>query len=180
MSIARCPSKADPGREHHVCELLFANEDRMYPGSLRCNSSSSSSNLPAKTFASGTAYTNYLGYYAQSMNNPGQSSEAWELHYDLQREDWNAYGAGSTNTTVPTSMDENGTSPGHLSFSSADYGTLNPAGSGELLWPPVDTADTEQVDPHHQRPSSYEWMRKTAQSTGTGMLERLNTFYKSS
>ncbi|CAI5793882.1 homeobox protein CDX-1-like [Podarcis lilfordi] len=139
----------------------------MYPGSVRCNSSSSSNNnnLPAQNFASTTPYADYMGYHPmQNMDHRGQPSGAWGAHYGLQREDWNAYGPAPSNTVTATQM--NGSSPGQVSYSSADYNSLNPAGSGAL--PSVNTINTEQISPHSQRHSSYEWMRKTVQSTSTG------------
>ncbi|XP_032993889.1 homeobox protein CDX-4 isoform X2 [Lacerta agilis] len=149
---------------------LLEKEGSMYPGSVRCNSSSSSSNnnnnnLPAQNFASTTPYADYMGYHPmQNMDHRGQPSGAWGVHYGLQREDWNAYGPAPSNTVTATQM--NGSSPGQVSYSSADYNSLNPAGSGAL--PPVNTINTEQISPHSQRHSSYEWMRKTVQSTSTG------------
>uniref|UniRef100_A0A8D2KZT6 Homeobox domain-containing protein n=1 Tax=Varanus komodoensis TaxID=61221 RepID=A0A8D2KZT6_VARKO len=145
---------------------LLEKEASMYPGSVRCSSSSSSSsNLPAQNFASTAPYTDYMGYHPmQSMENRGQASGAWGAHYGLQREDWNTYGPGPSSAVAPTQM--NGSPPEHVSYGSADYNTLNPAGSGAL--PPIDTINTEQISPHSQRQSSYEWMRKTVQSTSTG------------
>uniref|UniRef100_A0A670K4R3 Homeobox domain-containing protein n=1 Tax=Podarcis muralis TaxID=64176 RepID=A0A670K4R3_PODMU len=147
---------------------LLEKEGSMYPGSVRCNSSSSSNNnnnnLPAQNFASTTPYADYMGYHPmQNIDHRGQPG-AWGAHYGLQREDWNAYGPAPSNTVTATQM--NGSSPGQVSYSSADYNSLNPAGSGAL--PSVNTINTEQISPHSQRHSSYEWMRKTVQSTSTG------------
>uniref|UniRef100_A0A8D0DMT1 Caudal type homeobox 4 n=1 Tax=Salvator merianae TaxID=96440 RepID=A0A8D0DMT1_SALMN len=138
----------------------------MYPGSVRCsNSSSSSSDLPAQNFASATPYTDYMGYHPmQSLDSRAQSSGAWGAHYGLQREDWNTYGPGPSGTVTPTQI--NGSSSGQVSYGSVDYNCLNAAGSGSL--PPVNTINAEQISPHSQRHSSYEWMRKTVQSTSTG------------
>ncbi|XP_034969050.1 homeobox protein CDX-4 [Zootoca vivipara] len=152
---------------------LLEKEGSMYPGSVRCNSSSSSNNnsnsnnnnLPTQNFASTTPYADYMGYHPmQNMDHRGQPSGAWGAHYGLQREDWNAYGPAPSNTVTTTQM--NGSSPGQISYSSADYNSLNPAGSGAL--PSVNTINAEQISPHSQRHSSYEWMRKTVQSTSTG------------
>uniref|UniRef100_A0A670HXY9 Caudal-like activation domain-containing protein n=1 Tax=Podarcis muralis TaxID=64176 RepID=A0A670HXY9_PODMU len=138
------------------CFYLLEKEGSMYPGSVRCNSSS-----------------NYMGYHPmQNIDHRGQPSGAWGAHYGLQREDWNAYGPAPSNTVTATQM--NGSSPGQVSYSSADYNSLNPAGSGAL--PSVNTINTEQISPHSQRHSSYEWMRKTVQSTSTGMLARTNLY----
>ncbi|XP_061454458.1 homeobox protein CDX-4-like [Rhineura floridana] len=146
---------------------LLEKEANMYPGSIRCSSNSSSSNnLPAQNFASATPYADYMGYHPmQNMDHRGQPSGSWGVqHYGLPREDWNAYGPGPSGTVTPTQM--NGSSPGQVSYSSADYSSLNPAVSGAL--PPVNTINTEQISPHSQRHSSYEWIRKTVQSTSTG------------
>lgn len=150
---------------------LLEKEASMYPGSVRCNSSNSNNNnLPAQSFASTTSYTDYMGYHhMQAMDNRGQPSGSWGSHYGLQREDWNAYGPGPSSTVAPTQI--NGSSPGPVPYGSPDYNSLNPTGSGPL--PPVDTINTEQISPHSQRHSSYEWMRKTVQSTSTGMLARI-------
>ncbi|XP_060105090.1 homeobox protein CDX-4-like [Heteronotia binoei] len=140
---------------------LLEKEASMYPGSLRCNNHS----LPAQNFASTTPYSDYMGYHqVQSMDNRGQPAGTWAAHYGTQREEWNAYGPGPSSTTTTTHL--SGTSPGQISYTSGHYSSLNPAGSGTL--PPVDTINTEQISPHSPRHSSYEWMRKTVQSTSTG------------
>uniref|UniRef100_A0A670JX87 Homeobox domain-containing protein n=1 Tax=Podarcis muralis TaxID=64176 RepID=A0A670JX87_PODMU len=119
---------------------LLEKEGSMYPGSVRCNSSSSSNNnnnnLPAQNFASTTPYADYMGYHPmQNIDHRGQPG-AWGAHYGLQREDWNAYGPAPSNTVTATQM--NGSSPGQVSYSSADYNSLNPAGSGgHLVQPPA-------------------------------------------
>ncbi|XP_054852431.1 homeobox protein CDX-1-like [Eublepharis macularius] len=142
---------------------LLEKEASMYPGSLRCNSH----NLPVQNFASTTPYSDYMGYHQvqSTTDNRGQPAGSWGPPYGLQREDWNAYhGPGPSSTATPTPM--SGSSPGQISYTSGNYSSLNPGGSGAL--PPVDTINTEQISPHSPRHSSYEWMRKTAQSTSTG------------
>uniref|UniRef100_A0A8C5SME9 Homeobox domain-containing protein n=1 Tax=Laticauda laticaudata TaxID=8630 RepID=A0A8C5SME9_LATLA len=142
---------------------ILEKEARMYPGSVRCNGSS---NLPAQNFPSATPYADYIGYHhPQSMENRGQPSGTWGAPYGLPREDWSAYGPGTSNTITSTQI--NRSSPGQVSFSSADYSSLNPAGS--LTLPSLDTMNSEANSPPlSQRHSSYEWMRKTVQSTSTG------------
>lgn len=143
---------------------LLEKEASMYPGSLRCNNHS----LPAQNFASTTPYSDYMGYHqVQSMDNHGQPAGTWGPPYSTQREEWNAYGPGPSGTAATTTH-LSGSSPGQISYTSGNYSSLNPAGSGSL--PPVDTINTEQLSPLSPRHSSYEWMRKTVQSTSTGML----------
>ncbi|XP_042335501.1 homeobox protein CDX-4 [Sceloporus undulatus] len=147
-------------------------EASMYPGSIRCNTTSSSSNnnshhhhLPAQNFASTTSYTDYVGFHhMQNMDNRGQPPGPWGTHYGPQREDWNGFGSGLATSVTPASM--NGSSPSPVPYASADYGPLNPASSRPLA--SVETINTEQISSHSQRQSSYEWMRKTVQSTSTG------------
>uniref|UniRef100_A0A8D0H635 Homeobox domain-containing protein n=1 Tax=Sphenodon punctatus TaxID=8508 RepID=A0A8D0H635_SPHPU len=142
---------------------LLDKETSMYPGSVRCNNNNN--NLPAQNFVSAAPYSDYMGYHhVPSMDNHGQPSGTWGSQYGPQREDWNTYGPGPSSTVTAAQM--NGSSPGQVSYNSADYNSLHPAGSGVL--PPVDTINTEQISPHSQRHSSYEWMRKTVQSTSTG------------
>ncbi|CAM4616220.1 unnamed protein product [Caretta caretta] len=155
---------------------LLDKETSMYPGSVRCNNN----NLPVQNFVSTPSYSDYMGYHhVPSMDNQGQSLGAWGSHYGTQREDWNTYGPGPSSTVSAAQI--NGSSPGQISYSSADYNSLNPAGSGVL--PPLGTINTEQISPNSQRHSSYEWMRKTVQSTSTGMwvlrfmLRRAFTFF---
>lgn len=144
---------------------ILKKEARMYPGSVRCNGGS---NLPAQNFPSATPYVDYIGYHhPQSMENRGQPSGTWGTPYGLPREDWGAYGPGTSNAITSTQI--NRSSPGQVSFSSADYNSLNPAGS--VTSPSLDTMNSVASSPPlSQRHSSYEWMRKTVQSTSTGML----------
>ncbi|XP_077164477.1 homeobox protein CDX-4 isoform X2 [Paroedura picta] len=99
------------------------------------------------------------------MDNRGQPAGTWGPHYGTQREEWDAYGPGPSGTATATAMHLNGSSPGQT-YTSGNYSSLNPDGSGNL--PPVDTINTEQLSPHSPRHGSYEWMRKTVQSTSTG------------
>lgn len=146
---------------------LLDKETSMYPGPARC----SNNNLPVQNFASAPPYSDYMGYHhVPALDNHGQPAGTWGSHYGPQREDWNAYGPGPSSTVAAAQI--NGSSPGQVSYSSADYSSLHPAGSGGL--PPVDTINAQQISPNSQRHSSYEWMRKTVQSTSTGMrAERL-------
>ncbi|KAL8181177.1 UNVERIFIED_CONTAM: hypothetical protein K2H54_049108 [Gekko kuhli] len=112
-----------------------------------------------------------MGYHqVQSVDNRGQPTGAWGPHYGTPREEWNAYGPGPSSTAATTTH-LSGSPPGQISYSSGNYSALNPAGSGTSL-PPVDTINTEQISPHSPRHGSYEWMRKTVQSTSTVNVAR--------
>ncbi|RMB98257.1 hypothetical protein DUI87_25160 [Hirundo rustica rustica] len=134
----------------------------MYPGSARCTSN----NLPVQNFVSAPAYSDYMGYHpVPGLDTHGQAAPAWGSHYGPQREDWSAYGPGPSSAVPAAHI--NGSSPGQGSYSSADYSSLHPAAAAAAL-PPVDTINAQQISPNSQRHSSYEWMRKTVQSTSTG------------
>ncbi|KAM9274153.1 homeobox protein CDX-4 [Morus bassanus] len=140
---------------------LLDKETSMYPGSARC----SSNNLPVQNFVSTPPYSDYMGYHhVPTLDTHGQPAGTWGSHYGPQREDWNAYGPGPSSTVAAAQI--NGSSPGQVSYSSADYSSLHPAGSGGL--PPVETINTQQISPNSQRHSSYEWMRKTVQANTAG------------
>ncbi|KFW95340.1 Homeobox protein CDX-1, partial [Phalacrocorax carbo] len=140
---------------------LLDKETSMYPGSARC----SSNNLPVQNFVSTPPYSDYMGYHpVPTLDTHGQPAGTWGSHYGPQREDWNAYGPGPSSTVAAAHI--NGSPPGQVSYSSADYSSLHPAGSGGL--PPVETINTQQISPNSQRHSSYEWMRKTVQANTAG------------
>uniref|UniRef100_A0A8C3VGB4 Homeobox domain-containing protein n=1 Tax=Catharus ustulatus TaxID=91951 RepID=A0A8C3VGB4_CATUS len=140
---------------------LLDKDTSMYPGSARCTSN----NLPVQNFVSAPAYSDYMGYHpVPALDTHGQAAPAWGSHYGPQREDWSAYGPGPSSAVPAAHI--NGSSPGQGSYSSADYSSLHPAAAAPL--PPVDTIHAQQISPNSQRHSSYEWMRKTVQSTSTG------------
>ncbi|XP_064568881.1 homeobox protein CDX-1-like [Zonotrichia leucophrys gambelii] len=141
---------------------LLDKDTSMYPGSARCTSNS----LPVQNFVSAPAYSDYMGYHpVAALDSHGQPAPAWGSHYGPQREDWGAYGPGPSSAAPAAHI--NGSSPGQGSYSSADYSSLHPAAAAAPL-PPVDTIHAQQISPNSQRHSSYEWMRKTVQSTSTG------------
>ncbi|NXO43167.1 CDX4 protein, partial [Locustella ochotensis] len=141
---------------------LLDKDTSMYPGSARCTSN----NLPVQNFVSAPAYPDYMGYHpVPGLDSHGQAAPAWGSHYGPQREDWSAYGPGPSSAVPAAHI--NGSSPGQGSYSSADYSSLHPAAAAAPL-PPVDTINAQQISPNSQRHSSYEWMRKTVQSTSTG------------
>ncbi|XP_030065697.1 homeobox protein CDX-4 [Microcaecilia unicolor] len=139
---------------------LVDKESNMYPGSMRCTNSS----LPAQNFVPTPEYSDYAGYHSMpGVDSHGQSSAGWGSHYGMPREDWNTYGPGPSNTApVPIT----GLSSGQISYSSPDYNSLHPPGSGVM--PLVDSVNTVQNPPSSQRHHSYEWMRKNVQSTASG------------
>ncbi|XP_039587208.1 homeobox protein CDX-1-like [Passer montanus] len=138
---------------------LLDKDTSMYPGSARCTSNA----LPVQNFVSAPAYSEYMGYHpVPALDSHGQP--AWGSHYGPQREDWSAYGPGPSSAGPAAHI--HGSSPGQGSYSSADYSSLHPAAAAPL--PPVDTINAQQISPNSQRHSSYEWMRKTVQSTSTG------------
>ncbi|KAJ6663193.1 hypothetical protein lerEdw1_010329 [Lerista edwardsae] len=98
------------------------------------------------------------------MENHGQPAGGWGSHYGLPREEWNAYGAGTSCSVVPSPM--NGSSPGQLHYGAVNYNPPNPTACGAL--PLGDTINTEQISSHNQRHSSYQWMRKNMSSNSAG------------
>ncbi|NWY48823.1 CDX4 protein, partial [Sylvia atricapilla] len=137
---------------------LLDKDSTMYPGSARCTNN----NLPVQNFVSAPAYPEYLGYHpVPGLDSHGQA--AWGSHYGAQREDWSAYGPGPASAAAHI----NGSSPGQGSYSSADYSSLHPAPAAAPL-PPGDSVSAQHGSPNSQRHGSYEWMRKTVQSTSTG------------
>ncbi|XP_063272835.1 homeobox protein CDX-4-like [Prinia subflava] len=145
---------------------LLDKDTSMYPGSARCTSN----NLPVQNFVSAPAYPEYMGYHpVPGLDGHGQAAPAWGSHYGPQREDWSAYGPGPSGAGPAAHI--NGSSPGQGSYSSADYSSLHPAAAAAAAaaaLPPGETINAQQISPSSQRHSSYEWMRKTVQSTSTG------------
>ncbi|NWR76614.1 CDX4 protein, partial [Centropus unirufus] len=140
---------------------LLDKESSMYPGSARGNS-----NLPGQNFVSSPAYSDYMGYHhVPTLEAHGQPPGAWASPYGSQREDWNAYGPGPSSTVAAAQL-SGSSPPAQLSYSPAEYSSLHPAGAGGL--PPGETTNAQHISPSSQRHSSYEWMRKTVQSTSTG------------
>ncbi|TRZ11549.1 hypothetical protein HGM15179_015563 [Zosterops borbonicus] len=140
----------------------------MYPGPARCanNNTANNNNLPVQNFVSAPAYPEYLGYHpVPGLDSHGQAAPGWGSHYGAQREDWGAYGPGPSSAGPAAHI--NASSPGQGSYSSADYSSLHPAAAAAPL-PPLETVHAQQISPNGQRHSSYEWMRKTVQSTSTG------------
>ncbi|NXT63776.1 CDX4 protein, partial [Chaetops frenatus] len=140
---------------------LLDKDTSMYPGSARCTSN----NLPVQNFVSAPAYPDYMGYHpVPGLDSHGQP--AWGSHYGPQREDWSAYGPGPSSAGPAAHINGSSVSPGQGSYSSADYSSLHPAPAAAL--PPGDAISAQQISPSSQRHGSYEWMRKTVQSTSTG------------
>ncbi|MBN3323758.1 CDX1 protein, partial [Atractosteus spatula] len=143
---------------------LLEKEGSMYhQGPVR----RSSINLPAQNFVSTPQYSDYTGYHhVPSMeSNPAPSSGPWGPAYGAPREDWCAYGLGPP-SSLPAPM--NGSSPGQVSYCPPpDYSSMHPPASGVQLPPPENVA-AAMHSPERERRNSYEWMRKTVQSSSTG------------
>ncbi|XP_048839470.1 homeobox protein CDX-1-like [Brienomyrus brachyistius] len=141
---------------------LLETEGTMYhQGTVR----RSSINMPPQNFVSTPQYADYTGYHhVPNMDCHSQSSGTWTPSYGAPREDWGTYGLGPPNS-IAAPM--NSLSPGQVSFCSQDYPSMHPPGSAALHPGQENTADTEH-SPDTERRNSYQWMRKTAQSTSTG------------
>ncbi|NWV13200.1 CDX1 protein, partial [Ptilonorhynchus violaceus] len=140
---------------------LLDKDTSMYPGSARCTSN----NLPVQNFASAPPYSEYMGYHpVPALDTHGQPPAAWGSHYGPQREDWSAYGPGPSSAAPAAHL--SASSPAQGSYGPAEYGSLHPAGPAGA--PPADALGAQHISPGGQRHSSYEWMRKTVQSTSTG------------
>ncbi|NXO04377.1 CDX4 protein, partial [Rhinopomastus cyanomelas] len=142
---------------------LLDKESSMYPASARVNNN----NLPVQNFVSAPAYSDYMGYHhVPTLDTHGQPPATWGSHYGPQRDDWNTYSPGPSSTVTTAAAQLNGSSPGQVSYSPADFSSLHPAAAGGC--PPVDTINAQQISPNSQRHSSYEWMRKAVQANTTG------------
>ncbi|OXB67647.1 hypothetical protein ASZ78_016770 [Callipepla squamata] len=122
----------------------------MYPGPARC----SNNNLPVQNFVPAPPYSDYMGYHhVPAPDSHGQPAGAWGPHYGPQREDWNAYGPcpGPSGTAAAAQL--SGSSPGHGSYSPAEYSSLHPAAPAGL--PPAGKTRTKEkyrvVYTDHQR-----------------------------
>ncbi|XP_033905869.1 homeobox protein CDX-1-like [Acipenser ruthenus] len=122
-------------------------------------------NMPAQNFVSTPQYSEYTGYHhVPNMDSHAQSSGTWGSPYATPREDWNAYGLGPSNA-LPTPMSSS--SPAQVAYCSPDYNSMHPAGSG-VLPPPPENITVGPPSPDSERHHSYDWMRKTVQSSSTG------------
>ncbi|NXO75809.1 CDX1 protein, partial [Sitta europaea] len=140
---------------------LLDKDTSMYPGSARCTSN----NLPVQNFVSAPAYSDYMGYAAgPALEPPGQPPPAWGSHYGPHGEDWSAFGPGPSSAAPAAHI--SGSPPGQGSYSSAEYSSLQPGAAAGAA--PADTLSAQHISPNSQRHSSYEWMRRTVQSTSTG------------
>lgn len=125
-------------------------------------------NMPAQNFVSTPQYSEYTGYHhVPNMDSHAQSSGTWGSPYGTPREDWNAYGLGPSNA-LPTPMSSS--SPAQVAYCSPDYNSMHPAGSG-VLPPPPENVTVGPPSPDSERHHSYDWMRKTVQSSSTGKYD---------
>ncbi|NWW74110.1 CDX1 protein, partial [Climacteris rufus] len=137
---------------------LLDKDTSMYPGPARCTAN----NLPAQNFVSAPPYSEYMGYHAvPGLDGHGQPAAAWGSPYGPQRDEWGAYGPGPGAAAQLSAA-----SPAQGSYSPAEYSSLQPAGAAAL--PPADSSGAQHGSPGAHRHGSYEWMRKTVQSTATG------------
>ncbi|XP_063169841.1 homeobox protein CDX-4-like [Candoia aspera] len=141
---------------------ILEKEASMYPGLKRLGR-----NQPAaQNLDSSAPCPDYMSYHSQQLTSmENQSFRGWESYYGLHGEDWNAGGPGPSSTGTLTQI--NRSSPGKISFTSANYNTFHPAGPVAL--PSLDTMNSEVSSrPLSQRPGSYEWMRKNMSSSNAG------------
>ncbi|KAL4648290.1 homeobox protein CDX-1-like [Arapaima gigas] len=122
---------------------------------------------PPQNFISAPQYHDYSGYHhVPSMEGPPQPAAAWAPPYGAQRDDWGAYGLGPQGS-VPGQV--NNLPSGQVSFASPDYAAMHPpAGCAQVAAAPESVTVSQPPPPGRERRSSYQWMRKTAQSTSTG------------
>ncbi|XP_053330009.1 homeobox protein CHOX-CAD-like [Spea bombifrons] len=134
-------------------------EASMYPLSVRSNN-----NHTGQNYAPSQSYFNYVAYHhVPNMENQGQSCGVWGSQYGSPREDWNSYSAPPSN---PCAVQSSDLSPTQYAYSSPGYNSPHPAGSGILH--SVDSNHTTAISPISQSQNSFDWMRKTVQSTSTG------------
>ncbi|KAM4696769.1 homeobox protein CDX-4-like [Rhinophrynus dorsalis] len=144
-----------------TCERhSVGKEVNMYPLSVR----STNNNHTSQNYGSNQPYFNYVAYHhVPTMDTQGQSCGVWGSQYNSPREDWNSYGAGTSNTNVVQSSD---LSPNQYAYSTSGYSSPHLSGSGILH--SVDSNHTAANSPSSHSQNSYEWMGKTVQSTSTG------------
>ncbi|XP_068105745.1 homeobox protein CHOX-CAD-like [Hyperolius riggenbachi] len=132
----------------------------MYPLSVR----STNSNHTGQNYVSGQPYFNYVAYHhVPSMDNQGQPCGVWGSQYGSPREDWNTYSASPSNTNTIQTPD---VSPGQFPYNSPGYNSSHPPGLGIIH--SSDGNHTAAHSPSSQSQNSYDWMRKSVQSTSTG------------
>ncbi|XP_018598687.1 homeobox protein CDX-1-like [Scleropages formosus] len=127
----------------------------------------SSINMPPQNFISAPQYSDYAGYHhVPNMECHSQATGTWGPPYGGQREDWGAYGLAPQ---APLPGPANNLPPGQGSFASQDYTAMNPPPGSTGLQPAPQSVPVSEESPETERRSnSYQWMRKTAQSTSTG------------
>ncbi|KAM4021313.1 LOW QUALITY PROTEIN: homeobox protein CHOX-CAD-like [Anomaloglossus baeobatrachus] len=134
----------------------------MYPLSVR--STNSINNHTGQNYGANQPYFNYVAYHpVPAVDNQAQSCGVWGSQYGSPREDWNTYSASTSNTSSiqPTDL-----SPNQFPYNSPGYNSPHPSGLGILH--SAEGNHTVTNSPGRQSQNSYEWMRKTVQSTSTG------------
>ncbi|XP_069842795.1 homeobox protein CHOX-CAD-like [Dendropsophus ebraccatus] len=135
----------------------------MYPLSVR--SANSINNHAGQNYGTSQPYFNYVAYHhVPAMDNQAQSCGVWGSQYGSPREDWNNYSASPSNTSTIQPSD---LSPSQYPYSSPGYNSPHPSGIPGIL-PSAEGNHTATISPGSQSQNSYEWMRKTVQSTSTG------------
>ncbi|KAM8952872.1 homeobox protein CDX-4-like [Pelodytes ibericus] len=136
-------------------------EASMYPLSVRSNNNN---HHTGQNYVSNQSYINYVAYHhVPNMDNQGQSCGVWGSQYGSPREDWNSYAGPPSN---PCAVQPADLSPNQFAYSSLGYNSPHPAAPGIIH--SVDTTHTAALSPNTQSQNSYDWMRKTVQSTSTG------------
>ncbi|XP_063289507.1 homeobox protein CDX-4-like [Pelobates fuscus] len=133
----------------------------MYPLSVRSNNSH---HQTGQNYVSNPPYINYVAYHhVPNMDNQEQSVGVWGSQYGSPREDYNSYAAPPINTCTLQSSD---LPANQFAYSSMGY--ISPHSSAPGILHSVDSNHAAAMSPGNQSQNSYEWMRKTVQSTSTG------------
>nr|ACO51780.1 Homeobox protein CDX-1 [Aquarana catesbeiana] len=137
-----------------------SKSSNMYPLSVR----PTNNNHGGQNYVSSQPYFNYVAYHhVPTMDNQVQSCGVWGSQYGSPREDWSTYSASpSSANTIQTSD----LSPSQFPYNSPGYNSPHPSGLG--IMHTAEGNHTAVHSPSGQSQNSYEWMRKTAQSTSTG------------
>ncbi|KAM9324059.1 homeobox protein CDX-4 [Gastrophryne carolinensis] len=141
---------------HH----LGCKDVNMYPLSMR----STNNNHGGQNYVSNQPYFNYVAYHhVPAMDNQVQSCGVWGSQYGSPREDWSPYSASPSNTNTIQNSD---LSPSQYSYNSPGYNSPHPSGIGIIH--SAEGNHSVAHSPSGQSQNSYDWMRKTVQSTSTG------------
>ncbi|KAM3910784.1 homeobox protein CHOX-CAD-like [Leptodactylus fuscus] len=136
-------------------------EGRMYPLSVKA--ANNINNHTGQNYGTNQPYFNYVAYHhvPGAMDNQAQPCGVWGSQYGSAREDWSSYSTSNTSTVQPSEL-----SPNQFPYNSPGYNSPHPSGLGILH--SAEGNHTITISPGSQSQNSYEWMRKTVQSTSTG------------